>query len=141
MNVVDALKNSPMLAALGEEQLAGLAKVARERTFGPGDLMIEEGKGRAQAMFVILEGEAEVRAGGVPVATLGAGDHLGEMALVLEDQTRTADVVATTETRVVQLSRWDFIPYLKTNPEVALAVIAELAQRLEDANERLAAEG
>lgn len=141
MNVVDALKNSPMLAALGEEQLTGLAKVARERVFGPGDLMIEEGKGRAQAMFVILEGEVEVRAGGVPVATLGPGDHLGEMALVLEDQTRTADVVACEEVRVVQLSRWDFVPYLKTNPDVALAVIAELARRLEDANERLASDG
>jgi CRP-like cAMP-binding protein len=136
LQIVDALRTSPLLAALGDEQLAGLARVARERTFGSGETMIEEGKERAQAMFVILEGTAEVRTGGRTVASLEAGDHVGEMALVLADQTRTADVVATSDVRVVQLSRWDFLPYLKTNPDVALAVIAELAQRLDDANRR-----
>lgn len=136
MQIVDALRASPLLAALGDEQLGGLAKVARERTFAAGQTMIEEGKAKAQAMFVILEGTADVSTGGTTVASLGPGDHVGEMALVLEDQTRTADVVATSDVRVVQLSRWDFLPYLKTNPDVALAVIAELAQRLEDANRR-----
>lgn len=136
MQVIDALRASPLLAALGEKQLAGLTNVARERTFASGQKMIEEGKERAQAMFVILEGTAEVRSGDRVLATLAAGDHVGEMALVLADQTRTADVVATSEVRAVQLTRWDFTPYLKTNPEVAMAVIEELARRLDDANRR-----
>lgn len=134
MQVVDALRTSPLLTALGEDQLAGLARVARERTFAPGQTMIEEGKEHARAMFVILEGTAEVRTGDRVLASLASGDHVGEMALVLPDQTRTADVVATSDVRAVQLSRWDFLPYLKTNPDVALAIIEELARRLEDAN-------
>lgn len=136
MQVIEALRTSPLLAALGEKQLAGLATVARERTFAAGQTMIEEGKERARAMFVILEGTAEVRTGDRVLATLAAGDHVGEMALVLADQTRTADVVTTSDVRAVQLSRWDFVPYLKTNPEVAMAVIEELARRLDESNRR-----
>ncbi len=138
MDTVDALRNSSLLAALGEEQLAGLAGMARQRTFVAGEEIITAGDSRASAMFVIIEGGVEVRSDGAVVAELGPGDSVGELALVAPNLNRTADVVATEDTRVVVLARWDFVPYVRSHPDVAIAVIEELASRIEEANARLA---
>ncbi len=138
MDTVDALRNSSLLAALGEEQLAGLAGMARQRTFSAGETLISEGDARASAMFVIVEGAVEVRSDGAVVAELGPGDSVGELAIVAPNTKRTADVVATEDTRVVVLARWDFVPYVRSHPDVAIAVIEELAVRIEEANARLA---
>jgi CRP-like cAMP-binding protein len=140
MDTVDALRNSSLLAALGEEQLAGLAGMARQRTFGPGDVLIRSGDSRASAMFVIVDGAVEVRSEGTVVAELGAGSAVGELALLSPDTARTADVVATEDTTVVALARWDFLPYVRGNPDVAQAVIEELVARIEAANARLSAD-
>ena len=138
MDTIDALRNSRLLGALGEEQLAGLAGMARQRVFAAGETLISAGDARASALFVIVEGEVEVRADGSVVAEVGPGGAVGELALVAPGLRLTADVVATEDTRVVVLARWDFIPYVRSHPDVAIAVIEELAARLEEANARLA---
>jgi CRP-like cAMP-binding protein len=62
------------------------------------------------------------------------------MALLTPDNVpRSADVVATQPTRVLQLASWDLFPFLDTNPALARAIIAELARRLIQADERLSA--
>lgn len=138
MDTVAALRNSPLLGALGEEQLAGLAGMARQRTFDAGDELIRAGESRAAAMYVIVSGGVEVRSGGAVVATLGPGDSVGELALVSPNLARTADVIATEDTTVVVLARWDFVPYVRANPDVAIAVIEELAARIQEANAKIA---
>ena len=105
MDTVDALRNSSLLAALGEEQLAGLAAMARQRTFPAGDVLISAGDSRASAMYVIVDGAVEIRSEGTVVAELGPGAAVGELALLSPDTSRTADVVATEDTTVVALAR------------------------------------
>lgn len=58
----------------------------------------------ADSAYLILEGDAEVRKGGETLATIGAGQLVGEAALV-EHRTRNASVVTTGPVRVV---RWSF---------------------------------
>ncbi len=137
METVEALRKSPLLAALGEEQLAGLAGMARQRSFAAGDTLISEGDARAAAMYVIIDGTVEVKTGDTVLAERHAGDAVGELALVAPTS-RTADVVAKTEVTVVVLARWDFVPYVRANPDVAMAVIEELAARIDEANQRMA---
>lgn len=138
MDRIEALRGSPLLNALEESQLKGLASITQDRSFAEGATIISSDQTKALAMYVILEGSADVVKDGVVISTLGPGDHVGEMALVVPNMKRTADVIAATTTTVMQLASWDFMPYLKTNPDVALAVIEELAKRLDEANRRLA---
>lgn len=137
METIEALRRSKLLAALDDEQLTGLAGMARQRSFGAGQTLIEEGGTRGSAMYVVVEGAVEVRSGDRVLAELGPGEAVGELALV-SNAPRTADVVAVEDTTVVVLAKWDFMPYLRSNPDVAVAVVEELADRLHEANAKLA---
>ena len=75
-----------------------------------------------QSLFIIAEGVVSVQAklenGKVlEVASLGAGNFFGEMAL-LTGAIRTADIIALTATRLIEITREDFEPLLKEHPEI-----------------------
>lgn len=140
MEPMEALLQSSLMRALDERQLQSLAGVARTRDFEPGDHLIRQGTSGALAMYVILEGKIEVRRNDRMLVEMGPGDSVGEVAVLgPEDQRRTADVVAVEPTKVLQLTKWDIFPVLKTNPDAALAIISDLAKRLSDATDRLTA--
>ncbi|WP_294643068.1 cyclic nucleotide-binding domain-containing protein [uncultured Aureimonas sp.] len=59
-----------------------MASAGRQRSFSPGEVLIEEGRDNA-SLFVLLEGEVEVSVAGLGrVALLGSGEILGEMSFV-----------------------------------------------------------
>ena len=66
----------------------------------------------------------------VVVDTFGPTDFFGELAM-LHEGPRTASVVATEETECLALSRWEFLAKLRTDPEMAIALLAELAERFQ----------
>ena len=89
-------------------------------------------------MWVVIDGEIEVRKGDVKLATMGRGAHIGEMALFADSGTpRSAGVYASTEVRAFRVAKWDLLPFVENHSSVAMAVIQELARRLEDANAKL----
>jgi len=113
----DDLKRVPLFAELDNRQLKKLAARFRERTVGPGTQVTTEGEMSGVGFFVVGSGEASVNAGGKDVATLGPGDHFGEIALVSE-AARTATVTATTELRLLEIPFWDFRDFAHANPDV-----------------------
>jgi CRP-like cAMP-binding protein len=138
MDARTALRGSPLLAELDDDQIGSLERIATRRSVAAGTLLTVEGAEKARAMYIILVGAFEVRREGKQIAELGPGEHFGEMALLVPDLPRSADVVATTDTEVLQLTSWDFLPILKSNPEVAMSVIEQLARRLIEADHKLA---
>ena len=113
----DDLKRVPLFADLDNRQLKKLAARFRERTVVPGTRVTTEGEMSGVGFFVVVDGEASVSVGGNDVATLGAGDHFGEIALVSETE-RTATVTATTELRLLEIPFWDFRDFAHANPDV-----------------------
>ena len=138
MDAQTALRDSPIFAALDDEKVESLARIATCRTVPAGTFLTVEGHDRALAMFFILEGAVEVRKEGQTIASLGPGDYFGEMALLIPDLPRSADVVTTCDTSVLQLTSWDIAPILKGHPDVAVAVIGQLARRLIETDHKLA---
>lgn len=139
MDKLEALRTSSLMRALSETELSSLVSITNERQFAPGERLIKAGETGAVAMYVILEGKVEVAREGNALSVLGPGNHIGEMALLApDDMPRTADVTAVEPTRVLQIAKWDIFPFLETNPEVAKALITELARRLALADDRLA---
>jgi CRP-like cAMP-binding protein len=78
---------------------------------------------------VITDGEAEVRIRGESVASLSAGDHFGEVALVSEVE-RTATVTALTQLRCLEIPFWDFREFALTNPDVTWKLLQHVVEVL-----------
>jgi DASS family divalent anion:Na+ symporter len=88
------------------------------------------------AFYLIARGELGVYvAGGEDedekrVAVLGAGDPVGEMAL-LTSSPRSATIRAETDGDLLRLDRARFLSLMRQEPEVALAIAATLSRRLQ----------
>lgn len=76
------------------------------RSYPPGEAIVSEGEA-GDAFYAIGSGQVEVERGGVRVATLGHGDHFGELAL-LHDAPRNASVTTIAPTRAFRLDRHGF---------------------------------
>ena len=125
---VEALKNSPLFEGLSRKQLTNVARLTDDLEVPAGTVLCRQGT-RGQEFFVIVDGEATVTRGKKAVATIGAGDFFGEIAL-LEHVTRTATVTAATPLRFFVVSDRAFNAVLDTDPTIERKVLRALARRL-----------
>jgi CRP/FNR family cyclic AMP-dependent transcriptional regulator len=130
---IEALRNVPLFASLEESDLEGVARQLSERRFAEGAEVTTEGSTGA-GFFVIAEGNAEVSVGGEHRATLGPGDHFGEIALI-DDGTRSASIVAATDLLCYGLTPWEFRGFIEEHPKVAWALLQSLARLYREAQE------
>lgn len=138
-DAANALKKVSLFSSLDDSQIGTVASEANARVFADGDLIVKQGDTGAAGFWVILDGTVEVRRGPVSLATLGPGEYFGEMALVSDHSTpRSADVVATGDVQALQLTRWDLRGLILAHPEIALSMLADLADRIRKADEALA---
>jgi CRP-like cAMP-binding protein len=123
-----------LFAACTPEQVHELARTASRMREPKGMVFSREGE-RGDELVVLLEGEVEVRRDGAVLATLGAGEHFGEMALLGDTTRRSATVVAVTPVVVAYVSRHHFDALLAEHPEVREAVQQVLQERSADPQE------
>jgi CRP-like cAMP-binding protein len=127
---LDALRSVPLFSGLEEKDLEQLERQLHERHFAEGSEITTEGATGA-GFFVIAEGNAEVTIGGEHRATLGPGDHFGEIALI-DDGVRSASIVAATDLLCYGLTPWEFRPFVEEHPQVAWVLLQTLARRSRD---------
>ena len=111
------LKRVPLFSDLNQRQLGRLGRLFRERRLEPGMSVVQEGKMSGVGFFIISEGNVTVTVGGEQVATLGPGDHFGELAMISERE-RNATVTAETQVRCLEIPFWDFRDFALENPDV-----------------------
>ena len=97
-----------------------------------GKLLVEEGR-IGQEFFIIVDGTAKVTRNGRKVATLGAGSHFGELAL-LDRRPRSASVVSETDMDVLVMSQRQFNGLLQSVPTIGRKMLSALASRLREAD-------
>ncbi len=122
---VVALKRVPLFADLHDNELGEIGRLFKARRFAAGETVIQEGSGGA-TFFVIDSGEATVLVGGEERATLGAGDHFGEIALI-DEGTRAATVTAASELTCYGLTFWDFRPLVEANGVIGWKLLQSMA--------------
>ena len=125
----ELLKQTGLFSSCTDKELESVMVTAKERSFDTGEVIIREGD-PGLGFYLLLEGTAEVRKGGKAVAELGPGDYFGEMALLLEDTPRTADVVATSKANCLVITQWDLRALISTHPDIGMKIMNELAIRL-----------
>ena len=129
----DALRRVRLFADLNKRELSQVARLFKPRTFSAGETVIREGSGGG-AFYVIESGEATVLVRGEPRATLGPGDHFGEVALI-DEGSRTATVTAQTELVCYGTTLWEFRPLVERNGVVGWKLLQTLAQMFREAQE------
>ena len=92
-----------VFAGLSAGERRALARLLDEIVLAPGEELMHEGDFGYEVVFV-EDGSAEVRQGDVVINTVGAGDAVGELAVLEAGGTRTASVIATTPLRGVVLT-------------------------------------
>ncbi len=109
------------------------------RDFRAGDVLFREGE-RGEEMYVIQSGLVQIlkRVGTEerPLATLGRGEFLGEMA-ILNDKARTATAVVLEDARCLVIDAATLEQMISSNTEIALRLVKKLALRLDSADEMI----
>jgi CRP/FNR family transcriptional regulator, cyclic AMP receptor protein len=139
------VRRLPLFEGLSEDRLEALGSVAWVGTVPAGAAIIEEGDEvleDEEGLFLLISGSVEVRKSatdaddGRLLRTLGPGDFFGEMALI-DAHPRSASVFATSEVQYLAISRWDFHRQLRNDPDIALRIMATLAERLRSREEEV----
>ncbi len=125
---IDLLKNVPLFAGCSKTELQRIASLADELDLGDGATLIREGE-RGREFIVIAEGTVNVTRNGKQLRELGAGDFIGEIALVA-DVPRTATVTATSPVRLLVVTDRAFRGLLEQMPSIAKKVLQSLGERL-----------
>ncbi len=124
----DLLKNVPLFAGCSKSELQKIASLADELDLGDGATLIREGE-RGREFIVIADGTVRVTRNGKMLRELGAGDFIGEIALVA-DVPRTATVTATSPVRLLVVTDRAFRGLLEQMPSIAKKVLQSLGERL-----------
>jgi CRP/FNR family cyclic AMP-dependent transcriptional regulator len=118
----------PLLAVLSPKDRASVLKYAKNRTYAPGDTVVQEGD-PALNLFIVASGHARVERDGVVVGTIAPGAFFGELALI-EEHGRTATVIAEDELTCYLIPMWEFRSLLNEHPEMAIPMLKSVIARL-----------
>lgn len=137
----EALRHVWLFSELTDDQLESISSFTFEKSFEPGELIVEEGQ-TGNGLYVIVSGSVEVLKGDLSetpqiLAKRGVGDVFGEMAL-LGEWPRTASVRALDTVDCLGIDRWVFLSQLERQPKVTIRMLQILAQRLRDSDARFA---
>jgi len=114
----------------GSNELAEMILAASQlQEFAPGAALFSQGD-RGSYLLFILAGRVSVQVDGAEVATVGAGMHVGEVALLEPFQGRSATVKAKDTVVAAQLSGQKFGDIAKHHPELWRRIAIELSRRL-----------
>ena len=125
------LETVPLFKRCATGDLRVVAEKSQVRDVAAGAYLVRQGD-TGDEFFLLLDGKAEVRRSGDVVATLGAGGHFGELAL-LSPAARDADVVMTDAGRVAVVDRGSFLLLLEGVPGLGREMLSYLAARVRDA--------
>ncbi len=140
-DTVALLHQVPVFSALAEPELERVAEVAVPRQFATGEVVFREGD-ESDTCYVVRSGHARAirehpDGRSITLARFGPGDIFGELAM-FDDERRSATVEALEPTEAIAILGGDMRRLLREHPDIAVKLIAALARRLRETNERLA---
>lgn len=131
------LRNIPIFANLGDDEIAQLAAVASIKSYPKNSVIIQEGD-HSDCIYLINSGKVKVLISNdegheLILTLLGPGEYFGELS-VIDNQTRSATVVSMEPVHFTVISKPDFDRCLANNPGIASLIMVGLAQRLRNAD-------
>ncbi|MCG8637816.1 MAG: Crp/Fnr family transcriptional regulator [Desulfobacterales bacterium] len=132
-SIIKILKSIPLFSGLSDEQLDVLSGLAKELTFGRGELIFQEGdkgngfyivaKGKIKVFKLSFEGKEQI------LHIYGPGHTFGEVP-VFEGKSFPASSMALEASTILFLPRDSFVKVLTASPALAMNMLADLSRRL-----------
>jgi CRP/FNR family cyclic AMP-dependent transcriptional regulator len=137
---VPQLKKIAMFAQLPDDEAAALAPLLRPRSLKANECLFWIGD-RGEEFYIIQQGEIRITfpdhsGREITLATLEAGDFLGELAL-LDGEPRSATARAASDAVVLGLGQEDFHRFIREHPDAAIHMMKILGRRQRDTVDRL----
>lgn len=139
------LESVPLFEGLLPTHLRRIAKLVNEVEHRKNEHIFHHGD-PGDALYLILEGAIRISRevagmGEEALAVLKPGMYFGEMAIIDEDATRSADAIVHERARLLRLSRDDLRDLMFVDRELAYELlwrfVRTLGQRVRDSNDRL----
>ena len=127
-SIDEQLAAVPLFEGLSKKQLSQISSLMTPLDIAAGRVLAHQGD-IGREFMILLEGEIEVARDGKVIAVRGAGDYVGEIAL-LDERPRTATLTASTDIVVEVLNRAEFSSLLAEEPELSRQIRATMARRL-----------
>src|SRR6266540_3770335 len=129
-----------LFAELDDRELASIASVAKTRRYAKDDVIFHADES-GDVFCIIREGKVKItmispEGKEIILSMMGPGDFFGEMSL-LDDEPRSATVVATEPLEVVTIWRTDFLEILRENFSITKKILIELSRRVRRTSNRI----
>ena len=137
---IAVLQSLPVFESMPVAQMEALGRLASLRHVPRSTVVLREGE-ETNAIYFILNGALKVLVSDIEgreviLTMLGRGELFGEMG-ALDDNPRSATVVATQPSDLVMISKVDFQQCLLNNFDVSLFIMRGLAKRLRLADRKI----
>lgn len=126
----DALRSIPLFSGMSDGSIEIIAGIVRDASFPSGASLVREGE-PGDSFLIIRSGSATVEQGGRTLRELGAGDFLGEIALI-DGGPRTASVTAVEPVDALVIDRPGFSRLMNEFPVIRFDLVNALTQRLRE---------
>ena len=118
----------------------------REESIGAGEIIFSENEKangfllQRNKMYLLLEGEVDIKVKGAPVSAIRSGEIFGEMAAITNTP-RSATATAKSKCSIIALDDKQLQVALRKKPEFALMLMSVMSERLRKMLARLDANG
>jgi CRP/FNR family transcriptional regulator, cyclic AMP receptor protein len=132
-NKLSVLRQHPMFRDLGTEALDQLCRYAKHTSLRRGATICSKGD-PGNFLFIVISGTVKISVSSPDgrsaiLNLIGPGETFGEVA-VLDGLARTADATANTNCEIYVIDRRDFLPFVRSQPALAMKFIELLCTRL-----------
>jgi CRP/FNR family transcriptional regulator, cyclic AMP receptor protein len=137
---LSVLRKHPIFCDLDPEALDQLCRYARHATLKRGATIYSKGD-PGNSLYAVISGTAKMSISSPEgrsaiLNIIGPGELFGEIAL-LDGRDRTADAIANTNCEVFIIDRREFIPFVKSQPALAMKFIELLCTRLRNTSDQV----
>lgn len=137
----EVLKQAPLFNGLEDDAASDLSMAMKTITLDRGEILFQEGQ-PADRLYVVVTGKVKLGRSGTAgrenlMGVLGPGQMFGELS-VFDPGPRSTTATAVTDCELRVLEHNELTQWLSGRPEVALALLGQLAGRLRRANDTTA---
>jgi CRP/FNR family transcriptional regulator, cyclic AMP receptor protein len=139
-NKLAMLRKHPYFCDLEPEAFDQLCRYAKHTLLKRGATIFSKGD-PGNSLFAVISGTVKMSISSPDGRSaifnlIGAGDVFGEMA-VLDGQARSADATANTNCEIFIIDRREFIPFVQSQPALAMKFIQLLCTRLRGTSDQV----